>query len=60
MICAITLVVTLSKGNLAKGMLSAGLGFLICCVGFAPICATPRFTFGVRYLKGGFNFVHRL
>lgn len=57
MICAITLVVTLSKGNLAKGMLSAGLGFLICCVGFAPICATPRFTFGVRYLKGGFNFV---
>ncbi len=57
MLCAITLVITLSKGNLAKGMLSAGLGLLICCVGFAPICATSRFTFGIRYLRGGFNFV---
>lgn len=57
MICAITLVVSLSRDNLAKGMLSAGMGILICCVGFAPICATSRFTFGVRYLKGGFNFV---
>lgn len=57
MICAITLVISLSQGNLAKGMLSAGLGLLICCVGFAPICATRRFTFGNRYLNGGFSFV---
>lgn len=57
MICALTLVITLSKGNLAKGMMSVALGMLLSSVGFAPICATPRFTFGSYYMNGGFSFV---
>ncbi|MBT9778718.1 Tat pathway signal protein [Clostridium sp. MCC353] len=57
MICALTLVITLSKGNLAKGMIAMGLGLLISCVGYAPICGTQRFTFGSYYLYGGFSFI---
>ena len=31
--CAITLVASLSKGNIWKGMMSAGLGFMLGCIG---------------------------
>lgn len=55
--CAIVLIVTLSKGNFFKGMISAGLGLLFSEVGFAPICGTPRFTFGSYYLMGGFTLI---
>lgn len=56
-ICALTLVITLSKGNLAKGMLSVALGLFLCSFGFAPICGTARFTFNNYYLYGGFSMV---
>ena len=56
-VCALTLVITLSKGNLAKGMLSVALGLFLCSFGFAPICGTPRFTFNNYYLYGGFSMV---
>ncbi|MBO6159187.1 MAG: tripartite tricarboxylate transporter permease [Firmicutes bacterium] len=55
--CAMVLVVTLSKGNFFKGMISTGLGLLLAEVGFAPVCATPRFTFGHYELAGGFTLV---
>ena len=55
--CALTLVITLSKGNLAKGMLSVALGLFLSCIGYAPICGTSRFTFGTYYLYGGFSMV---
>lgn len=57
MLCALTLVITLSQGNIAKGMISMGLGLLIAAVGYAPICGTNRFTFGTYYLYGGISFV---
>lgn len=54
---AITLVVSISRGNMAKGFLGAGLGLLITQVGMAPISGTRRFTFGNKYLTGGFSMV---
>ena len=53
--CAIILVVSLSQGNMAKGMAGAGLGLLLACVGAAPVDAVARFTFGNYNLYGGIN-----
>lgn len=55
--CAIVLVITLSKGNMMKGLIGAALGLLLAMVGNSPICGTPRFTFGSYFLKGGFPLV---
>lgn len=55
--CALVLVVTLSKGNFFKGMIATGLGLLLSEVGFAPTCGTLRFTFGMYQLTGGFTLV---
>lgn len=52
---AITLVVSVSKGNMVKGFLGAGLGLLFTQVGYSPISSTPRFTFDSYYLAGGFS-----
>lgn len=53
--CAIVMVISLSKGNVAKGMLGAGLAILITSVGTSPLCGTQRFSFGNYYLSGGFS-----
>lgn len=55
--CALVLVVTLSKGDIFKGMISTAIGLLLSQVGYAPVCATPRFTFGSYQLAGGFTLV---
>lgn len=52
---AITLIVSVSKGNMIKGFLGAALGLLLTQVGNAPISGTQRFTFGSYYLAGGFS-----
>ena len=52
---AITLVVSISKGNMAKGFIGAGMGLLLTQVGYAPISSTERFTFGSYYLASGFS-----
>lgn len=54
-LCAIVLVISLSKGNLFKGLAGAAIGLLLTCVGAAPIDATPRFTFGNYNLYSGLN-----
>lgn len=38
--CAITLVATLSKGNIWKGLMAAGLGLMLGCIGMDPINGT--------------------
>lgn len=55
---AITMVSTLSKGNMIKGLLGASLGLLFSCVGAAPIDGTLRFTFDNYNLLGGFNLTY--
>lgn len=56
-ICALTLIVSLSKGNLFKGLAAACLGLFVASVGTSPLDAAYRFTFGVANLKGGLNLV---
>lgn len=56
--CAITLVVSLSKGKMAKGFLSAGLGLAVTCVGMAPTDGFARLTFGNYNLLGGFSLLY--
>ena len=58
--CAIMMVVSLSKGNLAKGLIASGFAIIITSVGTAPLCATQRFTFGNYYLIGGFGLIGAL
>ncbi|MCH3918470.1 MAG: tripartite tricarboxylate transporter permease [Spirochaetia bacterium] len=53
--CAVMMVISLSKGNITKGLLSAGIAFLVSSVGTAPLCGTQRFTFGSYYLSSGFS-----
>lgn len=52
---AITLVVSVSNGNMVKGFMAAGLGLLLTQVGYAPITMNARFTFDSYYLAGGFS-----
>lgn len=56
-LCAITLVVSLSKGNLYKGMMATGIGLLMGTVGMDPINGVARFTFGTHNLDGGISTI---
>lgn len=52
-VCAITLVIGLSKGDVLKGLIAAALGLAITCVGMAPIDGAQRFSYSNIYLLGG-------
>lgn len=54
---AITLVISLSQGNLVKGFIAMALGLFLAEIGISPISATTRFTFGTYYLSGGLNLL---
>ncbi len=54
---ALTMIVTMSSGNYAKGLISGLLGILLSMIGGAPIDGMPRFTFGFHSLDGGFDLV---
>jgi len=56
-ICALTIVVSLSKGSMIKGLLAACFGLLFSTFGAAPIDMTSRFTFDMNQLKGGFSLL---
>lgn len=55
--CAIVLVVGLSAGDTARGLASAFIGILLSSVGFSPIDAYRRFTFGNFNLLGGIDIL---
>ncbi len=50
---AISLIVSLSEGNLIKGLAGSAIGFLIGSIGAAPIDGTVRFSFGLMGLFSG-------
>lgn len=52
---AITLVISLSKEDVLKGIVAACLGLIIGSFGFAPLDGTARFTFGIASLNAGFT-----
>ena len=56
-LCAIMMVVALSKDDIPKGLMSGFLGLLFSCVGMAPLDSTQRFTFGVYQLYSGLTLV---
>lgn len=51
--CAIILVVTISKGDMWVGLMSAFLGMLLSSFGYDPLCGTARFSFGIRQIQSG-------
>ncbi len=57
-ICAIILVITLSKGDVVKGLISASLGLSFTCIGIAPLDGAQRFTFGNPYLMSGLSLTY--
>lgn len=57
---SLTLIASLSKQNMAKGLISGLLGMAFAFVGPAPIDAFPRYTFGMSGLNGGFNLLTAL
>ncbi|MGM8365568.1 tripartite tricarboxylate transporter permease [Virgibacillus sp. W0181] len=59
-IFGLTIVVSVSGGNLIKGLISASLGVFITFFGQDPVIATPRFTFGFTQLEGGFSILPTL
>ena len=56
-VCALTLVATLAKGDMFKGLSSAFLGISFSLVGLSPIDGGPRFNFGSIQLSGGFDIL---
>ena len=46
-----------SRGSLAKGLLSLSIGLLLSCVGLGSTHSVPRLTFGFDELITGINFI---
>jgi TctA family transporter len=53
----VTFVASLSGGNLLKGLISGGLGFVLATVGLDPISGIQRYTFGQLFLWDGIGLV---
>ncbi len=56
-IFSLTMIATLSSGNMVKGVMSGVIGFMFSTVGTDTIGSCTRFTFGSTYLKGGFDML---
>lgn len=56
-IFGLTMVASVSKGNLLKGLISGFLGLLLCCVGVDNVGGRTRLTFGINALTMGFDFL---
>lgn len=49
----LTVIAVVTRGRTYKGLISAGIGFLLAFVGLGPSAASPRFTAGLLYLWDG-------
>lgn len=58
--CAITLVAALSKGNIFKGLMGAGMGLMLGTIGMDPVTSVQRLTFKVSFLNGGISTVAQM
>lgn len=59
-IFGLSLIASLSKGNLSKGLAGGAFGMILSTVGVAEISADIRLTFGSQTLIGGFGVVGAL
>lgn len=53
----VTFVVSLSGGNLLKGLIAGGIGFCLAMIGLDPISGIQRYTFGQLFLWDGIGLV---
>lgn len=56
-LCALAMVSAISKEDLVRGVLAVALAGMLACVGMSPNSGTPRFTFGMYQLIGGFDLI---
>ncbi len=54
---SLTIIAGISSENMAKGLISAGLGLLLATVGLDLVYGTNRFVFGEVELMAGLNFI---
>ena len=59
-IFGLSLIASLSKGNLAKGLAGGAFGMILSTVGVAKVSADIRLTFGFPVMIGGFDVVAAL
>lgn len=53
----LSVIISISGKSIAKGLISAFFGMLLCTIGVDPTYSRQRFTFGVKSLKGGLSFI---
>ncbi|ODT66867.1 MAG: hypothetical protein ABS75_25105 [Pelagibacterium sp. SCN 63-23] len=56
-ILAMTIMISISSKSIAKGLLAGIIGLFIATIGRDPITGDARFTFGIRELNGGLDFI---
>ena len=56
-VLAMTIMISISSKSIAKGLLAGVIGLFIATVGRDPITGDARFTFGVRNLNSGLDFI---
>jgi putative tricarboxylic transport membrane protein len=56
-IWGLTTIAAVGRGSMLKGLIGAGLGLLIACIGLDPRTAELRFTLGSDYLHAGLSVV---
>ncbi|MFC3705498.1 tripartite tricarboxylate transporter permease [Devosia honganensis] len=56
-ILAMTIMISISSKSIAKGLLAGVIGLFIATVGRDPITGDARFTFGIRELNSGLDFI---
>lgn len=54
---SLTMIAAVSGKSLSKGLISAGLGILLACIGLDPVSGYERFTFGSTNLMAGISLV---
>ena len=53
----LSVIISISGKSIAKGLISAFFGMLLCTIGVDPTYSKQRFTFGIKSLKGGLSFI---
>lgn len=53
----LALVSTIGRGSVAKATVAMAIGLFLGVIGFDPLAAEPRLTFGSRLLLSGVNFI---
>jgi len=57
MLFALVATITLSEGNLLKGLFSIALGLMLSTIGIDALSGTMRFTYGLSSLQDGIDFL---